>query len=58
LKSVRYRELARLPKTKQLIFKCDNKNCNLEIEMLLPHEDYADSFVCKCGGILKKLPKK
>jgi len=50
--------VAKLTKTKQLIFKCDDKNCGLEIEMLLQYEDYADQFVCKCGKILKKLPKK
>jgi len=50
--------MAKLPKRKKLIFKCDNKDCGLEIEMLLPYADYADAFVCKCGKILKNLPKK
>ena len=50
--------VAKLPKTKKIILKCNDKDCGFEIEMLLRYEDYADQFVCKCGKILKKLPKK
>jgi len=50
--------MAKLPKTKKLIFKCDNKDCGFEIEMLLPYENYADAFICKCEKVLKKLPKR